>query len=70
MSHLGNDQAKERWYEEALDWWHKEATESGLMTNETMAEAYVQWKMDRDGHGDPELFMLHIGGFKIFEGKL
>ena len=43
MSHLGNDQAKERWYEEALDWWHKEATESGLMTNETMAEAYVQW---------------------------
>jgi len=62
MSHLGNDQAKERWFQEAID--------SGMMTNETMAEAYVEWKMDRDGHGDPELFMLHIGGFRIFEGKL
>ena len=42
MSHLLNDQAKEDWFEEALD--------MGL--SDFDAEDYVDWMMDNEGSGD------------------
>lgn len=42
MSHLGNDRAKESWFEEALDY--------GLSSLD--AEDYVDWQMDIEGFGD------------------
>jgi hypothetical protein len=41
MSHIGNDQAKEQWYEDALEY--------GL--SEQDAFDYTEWNMENEGYG-------------------
>ena len=41
MSHLLNDQAKELWFEQALEY--------GL--NDQYAEEFVDWNMENEGYG-------------------
>jgi|TARA_A100001391_G_scaffold43124_1_gene25121 hypothetical protein len=49
MSHLLNDQAKENWFEEALD--------MGL--SDFDAEDYVDWMMDNGGLGDLHSYIFN-----------